>query len=51
MIENIEMLPDLKKNLKRIALEKNTTMRKLITDKVKNFIKKCSYQSFDRSFL
>lgn len=38
MIENIEMLPDLKKNLKRIALEENTTMRKLITDAVLEII-------------
>lgn len=32
MIENIEMLPEVKKDLKRIALEKNITMRQLITD-------------------
>ena len=34
MIENIEMLPETKKNLKRIALEKNMTMRELITNAV-----------------
>lgn len=34
MIESIEMLPDTKKNLKRIAIEKDTTMRQLITDAV-----------------
>lgn len=38
MIENIEMLPDTKKNLKRIAIEKETTMRQLITDAVLNII-------------
>ena len=39
MIENIEMLPETKKNLKRIALEKNTTMRELITNAVLSIIK------------
>lgn len=34
MIENIEMLPETKKDLKRIALEKNITMRELITQAV-----------------
>lgn len=38
MIENIEMLPEMKKNLKRIALEKGTTMRELITNAILTII-------------